>query len=227
MSHHCRRRSSTAPNWAATGRVEADFGEACGEQALRKKVVAALSKAVSGVVFFRRPACERLPNCCITSKKRPHEPLGRTERPIGPTVELASTLDHRPPRVVACRWDRMALGVSSLVTRTLRLLLTWLCLVSPWLALASVDVLLVEPSAPTEERDSSGEELEKAALSGARRAPKHRHTLRPLPSRTHEWPRSLTAPRHVAAPPQASTSYRAPAKILLRRVPPQGEDPLS
>jgi hypothetical protein len=113
------------------------------------------------------------------------------------------------------------------VTRLLRLLLTWLCLVSPWLALASAEVLLVEPSIPAEERDSNGEELDEAALYGARRTPNQRHTLRPPSSGNHERPRSLTLPRKVAVPPQASTSYRAPTKVLLRRVPPQGEDPFS
>lgn len=113
------------------------------------------------------------------------------------------------------------------MTRLLRLLLAWLCLVSPWLAAASVDILLVERSVPAEERDAAGEELDEAALSGARRAPNHRHALRPTGSGAHEWPRSSSLPRHAAVPPEASTSYRPPAKVLFRRSLPSGEDPLS
>ena len=126
----------------------------------------------------------------------------------------------------------MALGVSSLVTRLVRLLLTWMCLVSPWLALVSTEALLVETSnVPAEERESiTGEEEDEVALSGARRLLSRRYALRPPQPQTvkHEWPRKASLPRKIAAPPQASSPpHRAPAKILLRRTLPQGEDPFS
>lgn len=113
------------------------------------------------------------------------------------------------------------------MTRLLRLLLAWLCLVSPWLAVVSAEVLLVERNVPTEERDPSGEELDEAALSGARRAPNRRHAPRLSAGRDNEWPRNGSLARKVARPPLTTNSYRPPTKVLLRRVPLQSEDPFS
>ena len=187
------------------------------------RVVARLFQAVIGPAFFH------LAPASMPWARSLHgaSPFGN---PLPWTPVTGSILFYRG--VSACPRPALPWGVKggslrTLVTRTLRLLLAWLCLVAPWLAVPNAAVTLAERNVPAEERDSSGEELDEVALSGSRRTTSHRQ-LRP---RSRDAARQLQpwrdVPRTVEAPPTARLSYSPPAKVLLRRVAPRGEDPFS
>lgn len=121
----------------------------------------------------------------------------------------------------------MALPLWSLVTRAFRLLLAWFCLLSPWLALASTEVLLLERNTSAEERDASAEEVDDATLLRTRRSALRGARGPKRPPTPIDSPRFAAGVSKAAPPAEARAWHRPHPKVRLRRVLPQGEDPLS
>lgn len=113
------------------------------------------------------------------------------------------------------------------MNRLLRLLLAVFCLFGPWLAAAPAGVFPTGQNSPTEERETSHEELEEFGFGATKRSAlrRVREASRRLDS-PHFWTGPIVA-RSEAAPKLTATPHRPAAKILLRRRLPTGEDPLS
>lgn len=114
------------------------------------------------------------------------------------------------------------------MARLWRILLVWLSLVGPWLALSSAGQQWRDPTgSPSEERETAEEEIDGTAVIGVRRQasqrgrPRHFH----LPIQSSAQRRLVLAKVRV---PEAATRYHKPVpRVLIRRVPPPDEEPIS